>query len=93
MVSAAMMMRYLLGAGIIMSVVVTALMVYGNALSIREDDELYLNKAEQVMMAAEQATLVHRMQRLAHTIVVLGIFAAIFLLASAGIWVWIGLSS
>ena len=41
------------------------LVIYGNALSTREDDELYLNKAEQAMMASDQQMLFGKMRRLA----------------------------
>jgi hypothetical protein len=67
------------------------LVIYGNALSTREDDELYLNRSEEVMMASEQKLLISKMSRLARVITVLAVMAGMFLLASAGIWVWIGL--
>jgi hypothetical protein len=73
-------------AGILM-----LLVIYGNALSTREDDELYLNRSEEVMMASEQKLLISKMSRLARVITVLAVMAGMFLLASAGIWVWIGL--
>ena len=66
-------------------------MIYGNALSTREDDEIYLNKTEESMMADEQRTLIGKMTRLARLITVLAIMSGVFLLASAGVWVWIGL--
>jgi hypothetical protein len=34
---------------------------YGNTLSIREDDEIYLNRAEDRIMAAEQRVLITKM--------------------------------
>jgi hypothetical protein len=34
---------------------------YGNTLSIREDDEIYLNRAEDRIMAAEQKVLITKM--------------------------------
>jgi hypothetical protein len=67
------------------------LVIYGNALSTREDDEIYLNKTEESMMADEQRTLIGKMTRLARVITVLAIMSGVFLLASAGVWVWIGL--
>ena len=71
--------------------VLVALVIYGNALSTREDDEIYLNKTEESMMATEQRTLIGKMTRLARVITVLAIMSGVFLLASAGVWVWIGL--
>src|SRR6202795_2691616 len=71
--------------------VLVVLVIYGNALSTREDDEIYLNKTEESMMADEQRTLIGKMTRLARVITVLAIMSGVFLLASAGVWVWIGL--
>jgi hypothetical protein len=71
--------------------VLVVLVIYGNALSTREDDEIYLNKTEESMMATEQRTLLGKMTRLARVITVLAIMSGVFLLTSAGVWVWIGL--
>ncbi len=71
--------------------VLIVLLIYGNTLSIREDDELYLNKAESHMMASEQRTLIAKMDQLKRVIIALAALSMILLLASAGVWVWIGL--
>jgi hypothetical protein len=88
-----MMMRYFFGAGILMAGVTMVLVIYGNALSTREDDELYLNKAEQAMMASEQRMLIGKMRRLARVIFGFAVVAAVLLAVSAGLWVWIGFRS
>ena len=36
----------------ITTTILAVLVIYGNALSTREEDQLYLNKAEQSMMAS-----------------------------------------
>lgn len=71
--------------------VLLILVIYGNTLSIREDDELYLNKSEDHMMAGEQRILIAKMDQLKRVIVVLAILSGILLVASAGVWAWIGL--
>jgi hypothetical protein len=88
-----MMMRYFFGAGILTAAITMVLVIYGNALSTREDDELYLNKAEQAMMASEQQMLIGKMHGLARVIVGFAVVAAILLAVSAGLWIWIGLHS
>jgi hypothetical protein len=93
MVGATMLMRYFLGAGILTAGITMVLVIYGNALSTREDDELYLNKAEQAMMASEQRMLIGKMHRLARVILGFAVVAAVLLAASAGLWVWIGFQS
>ena len=84
-------LTYLLTTWGAITAVLVALVIYGNALSTREDDEIYLNKTEESMMATEQRTLIGKMTRLARVITVLVIMSGVFLLASAGVWVWIGL--
>ena len=84
-------LAYLLMIWGALTAVLVVLVIYGNALSTREDDEIYLNKTEESMMADEQRTLIGKMTRLARVITVLAIMSGVFLLASAGVWVWIGL--
>jgi hypothetical protein len=91
MLAAMILMRLLLATGIVTGALTAALVIYGNTLSTREDDELYLNKAEQTMMASEQQKLIHRMHRLARVIFGFALVTATLLAASAAIWVWIGL--
>jgi hypothetical protein len=71
--------------------VLVVLVIYGNALDTRADEEIYLNKTEEKMMASEQPALVSRMNRLARVITVLAIITGVSLLATAGVWVYIGL--
>ena len=86
-------LMYLLASWGAVTAVLVVLVIYGNTLSTREEDQLYLNAAEQEMMASEQQVLIAKMQHLARIIVYLGIVSAALLLASASIWVWIGLNS
>lgn len=74
-----------------LAAVLVFLVIYGNALDTRADEEIYLNKTEANMLAGEQPALVSRMHRLARVIVVLAIITGVSLLATAGIWVYIGL--
>jgi hypothetical protein len=90
---AMMLMRLFLITGVATGVITFALVIYENSLSIREDDQLFLNKAEQTIMASEQRKLVGQLRWLARLIYVFAAITAVFLLASAGLWVWIGLRS
>jgi len=86
-----MMLEYLLSSWIAVTGILIVLVIYGNALSTREDDELYLNRAEQVMMAAEQNVLIRKMSRLARVIVGFAILSGLLFAATASVWAWIGL--
>lgn len=80
----------LIFSGVAMAVLVT-LVVYGNVLDSREDEEIYLNKTAEVMMAGEQPALILKMNGLARTIKVVTVITGASLLACAGIWVYVGL--
>lgn len=72
--------------------VLAVLVIYGNALSTREEDQLYLNNAEQTIMATEQRTLIQKMDRLRNVIVVLAVIAGTLAVASGGMWLYVGLT-
>ena len=88
-----MVLEYLLASWIGVTAILIVLVIYGNALSTREDDELYLNRAEQVMMAAEQNVLIGKMHRLLRVIIGFAILSGSLFAATAGLWAWIGLHS
>jgi hypothetical protein len=82
---------YLMAFSGAVAAVLVVLVIYGNALDTRADEEIYLNKTEEKMMASEQPALVSKMNRLARVITVMAIITGVSLLATAGIWVYIGL--
>ena len=83
---------YMLIACGITTAILAILVIYGNALSSREGDQLYLNKAEQSMMASEQQVLVGKMDRLKKVIVVLAVISGTLVVTSFCTWLWIGLT-
>ena len=84
-------LHYLLIFSGLVSAVLVTLIVYGNTLDSREDEEIYLNKREEAMMAGDQPALIRKMNRLARAITVVATITGVTLLASAGIWVYLGL--
>ncbi|MGD1211215.1 MAG: hypothetical protein ABR973_07650 [Candidatus Acidiferrales bacterium] len=84
-------LAYLLMACGLTTAVLAILVIYGDTLSMKEQDQLYLDKAEQEM-ASEQRVLIGKMDRLKKVIIVLAVIAGILVLASAGVWLWIGLT-
>lgn len=85
------LLTYLMAFSGAVAAVLVVLVIYGNVLDSREDEEIYLNKTEEKMMASDQPALVGKMNRLAQVITVLAIITGVSLLATAGIWVYIGL--
>ena len=86
-------LTFLLASWGAVTAVLVGLIVYGNTLSTREDDELYLNSAEQVMMASEQKVLIHKMHSLLQVIIGLSVVSGCLFVAVASVWVWIGFHS
>ena len=82
----------LLTWGVITSILVI-LVIYRATLSTREDDQIYINKAGDSMMAAEQRMIIGKMNRLGRPILGLSLLSGTLLLASAGVWIWIGLKN
>jgi hypothetical protein len=86
-------LAYLLVSWGLITVALVVLLVYRATISSKEDDQLYLNKAEISMMGGDQAAVITRLHRLSKPIVALAILSGILLVASASLWVWIGLSN
>ncbi|MDR3721041.1 MAG: hypothetical protein P4L00_05545 [Candidatus Acidoferrales bacterium] len=84
-------LSYLLIACGVATTVLIVLVIYGNSLSVREEDQIYLNKGDEAMMAADQRTLVGKMDRLEKVIFALAVIAGILVVASTAAWIWIGL--
>lgn len=84
-------LTYLLTIGGAFTAVLVVLVIYGNPLDTRENEEIYLNKTEEKMMAGGQPALIGKMNRLARAITVVAILSGVSLLASAAVRVWIGL--
>jgi hypothetical protein len=86
-------LAYLLLSWGLITIALVVLLVYRAALSTKEDDRLYLNKAEAQIMAGNQVAVVAKLDRLGRPILALAILSGILLLASASLWVWIGFNS
>ena len=81
---------YTLIAWGIVTAVFLALLIWRNLLESHEDDQLFLDAAEE-HMAREQRALVQRINTLSKPIMMTGILAGVLLLASAGLWLYEGL--
>jgi hypothetical protein len=75
------------------TVLLVIMVIYRATLSSREDDQIFLNKAEDNMMASEQRELISKLNRLSRPIITLATLSGVLLVASAGLWLWNGLKS
>ena len=76
----------------VITVVLVALVVYRGMLSSREDDQIFIDAAEQHHYQ-EQVAIIERMSRLTKPIIALAVVSGVLLLASAGVWIYQGFMS
>jgi len=81
---------YLLIAWGIITVVFLGLLIWRNLLESHEDDQLFLDSAEE-HMAKEQRQLVARINTLQRPIMLTGVLAGVLLVVVAGVWLYQGL--
>ena len=67
-----------------------ALLVYRGVMENREEDQLFITGGHE-QMAAEQSLLNDKVTRLGKPIWALGIASVVLLVATIGIWMWIGM--
>ena len=70
--------------------VLLVLWIYRSRLEDREEDQLFLDAAEE-HIAAEQRALVARLIRLNKPMMILGVLSGALLILCFGMWIWEGL--
>lgn len=83
---------YLLIAWGIVTAVFIILLIWRGVLSSHEDDQIFLDAAEE-HMAREQRELVAKINTLARPLLVSGILSGALLLLAGGLWIYEGLKS
>lgn len=83
---------YLLIAWGVVTAVFLALLIWRSLLSSHEDDQIFLDAAED-HMAREQRELVARINTLSRPLLTSGIVSGVLLLVIAGLWLYNGLKN
>ena len=83
---------YLLVVWGVVFAVFLALLLRKSLLEGREDDQLFINAAEE-LMAKEQRELISKIRALSRPIMTSGITAGVLLLVIAGLWLYEGLKN
>jgi beta-lactamase regulating signal transducer with metallopeptidase domain len=76
----------------VITAVLAVLVIYRGTLSSKEDDQIFIDAAEQHHYQEQQAVIA-KMSRLTKPIITLAVISGVLLLASAGIWIYGGLKS
>ena len=85
-------MVYLLVIWGLVTAVLIGLLVYRGFLESREDDQIFINKAQD-HIAAEQRDIIVKVTRLGGPIKALSIASGALLVVCAGAWLWSGYTS
>ena len=72
--------------------VLAILVIYRGTLSSKEDDQIFIDAAEQHHYQEQQAVIA-KMTRLTKPIIALAVISGVLLLTSAGLWIYGGLKS
>ena len=73
----------------VVTAVLVCLLIYRGTLESHEDDQIFLDAAED-SMAREQRAIIGRIERLSRPITLLTVASSALLLVVAGIWLWQG---
>jgi hypothetical protein len=82
-------MSLLMTVWAVLTTVLVILLIYRSALSLHEDDQLFLDNAES-HLAREQKQLMMRMNQVRPLVNVLGASSGLLVLLMAGLWFWRG---
>jgi hypothetical protein len=71
----------------VITAVLVILVVYRGTLSSKEDDQIFIDAAEQHHYQ-EQLVIIDRISRLTRPIIALSVMSGALLLASVGVWIY-----
>ena len=90
--SQSQVLTMLMGSWAVITLVLIVLVIYRATLASREDDQIFIDAAEQHHYQEQQAVIA-RLSRLTRPIIALAVLSGALLLASAGVWIYRGFTS
>jgi hypothetical protein len=85
--SLSLILRLLMISWGVITCVLVVLVVYRGTLSSKEDDQIFIDAAEQHHYQ-EQLVIIARISRLTKPIIALSVVSGVLLLASVGVWIY-----
>ena len=76
----------------VVTAVLAVIVIYRGTLSVKEDDQIFLDPAEQHHVR-EQQVVIAKLSRLKTPIIAFSVISGVLLLTSAGIWIYRGLQN
>jgi hypothetical protein len=76
----------------VITAVLVGVLVYRGTLSAKEDDQIFIDAAEQHYHDEQQA-IIARMSRLKGPIIALSVLSGVLFLTTVGVWIYQGYSS
>jgi hypothetical protein len=71
----------------VVTAVLVVLVIYRETLSWKEDDQVFIDDAEQTIFYTEQQEIIAKMSRLKRPIIALAVLSGVLLLSGAGVWI------
>jgi len=87
-----LVLTLLMIAWIVITAVLAVLVIYRGTLSSREDDQIFIDAAEQHHYQEQQA-IIERISGLTRPIIALAVVSGVLLIASASVWLYQGFKS
>ena len=90
--SGSLVLTLLLISWVVITAVLAVLVIYRVTLSSKEDDQIFIDAAEQHYYQEQQA-IIAQISRLTRPIIALAVVSGVLLLATAGMWLYGGFKS
>ncbi len=87
-----LILTILMGSWVVITAVLAILVIYRGTLSSREDDQIFIDAAEQHHYR-EQQDIIARISSLTRPIIALAVVSGVLLMVSAGLWLYQGYKS
>lgn len=83
-------LAYLLLSWVVVTAILAVLLIYAKMISA-EENRFYVKRLEDEGAVIEERTIMEKLQRLKRSAIPLAVLSGALLLATAAVWIWLGL--